>query len=338
MATVKHISCCRSSWASPRPFRASILHDFPNILRWLHAPPQLLRRDAQGACTAFRQQTQIDCLTPGNTNCPPTTTGTACGDDGFADAGYFGEGDGHLSAAQDEEEDWQVTAGGPTPPGNGVGGTDPTNTNPTDYWNPGVNEPGVPFPFVKSPCLDADGYAAVFLFTGVNAVLELDDGNLAESNGLAQAALLDVNAAVPTHGWVGGGGVSGGVPETVVVELPPLCAQTYDAGPNGVNEGGVGDDVIVTYPCPPQICGNPAGFASVAANGGPGAGPVGRLTCFTGGVPTGPSITTTNPAGPFVNGAYADLKVNLIIPGLKAVCDHLDFGTALKSVTLCGKV
>ena len=153
-------------------------------------------------------QTQIDCLL-GNPTCPPTTTGTACGDDGFADAGYFGEGDGHQTAGYpttgfgaDEEEDWQVHD---NPPGTAIGGT---GTAGSDYWNTGVNEPGVPFPFVQAPCVDADGYAAVFLFDSVNVVYEEDvfpvttpTGNVDEDTNV-QGVLLDINVAEATHGWV----------------------------------------------------------------------------------------------------------------------------------------
>ena len=131
------------------------------------------------------------CLLGISPPCPPRPIWRACGVDNVADAFFYGEGDGHLTAAQDEEADWRVPGGGPSPPGNGVGGTDPTNTNPTDYWSTGVNEPGVPFPVVSAPCLSSQGYASVFVFAGVNAVFELSG-----------SALLDINLAVPTHGWI----------------------------------------------------------------------------------------------------------------------------------------
>lgn len=144
--------------------------------------------------------TQIDCLL-GNSNCPQSGSGTACGDDGAADAGYFGEGDGHQVATgaspfgTDEETDWQVPGFNPPPPGVVPGGTGGGFAN--DYWDDGVDETGVPFPVASC----TDGYAAVFLFAGVNVVYEEDAGNTDEA-GAAQATLLDINAAVPTHGWV----------------------------------------------------------------------------------------------------------------------------------------
>lgn len=120
-------------------------------------------------------QNQVNCLL-GSTACPPTASAHTCVTDGVADAGFFGEGDGHLSAAADEEEDW------------GNGGTGGTGSVGTDYWAPNT-APGVPFPV--SACPAGREVAAVFTFTGANVVLEL-----------ASSALLDVNLSVATHGWV----------------------------------------------------------------------------------------------------------------------------------------